>query len=222
MTNVPKSSNKGKHLEIPSHAHNELQCVAARCSLLQSVAVWCNVRKSSNKGKYLQIPSHAHSVLQCFAACCNLLQCIAMYQVAATKATSRDPLSRTQCVAVCCSVLQCVAVCCSVLLRVAVCCSVLQCVVVCCSVPDSSNKGNVSRSNRTQTVCYSVLQCVAVCCSALQSIAVYCSELQCVAVCCSVPDSSHKRNISRSHRNQTVKRSVVFCRRVTAAVFRVT
>ena len=32
---------------------------------------------------------------------------------------------KTQCVAVCCSVLQCVAVCCSVLLCVAVCCSVL-------------------------------------------------------------------------------------------------
>ena len=85
----------------------------------------------------------------------------------------------------CCSVSQCVAVCCSVLqLRnyhirsrskasgllicmlqcVAVRCSVLQCVAVRCCV----------------------LQCVAVCCSALQCVAVHCKALQCVAVRCSV------------------------------------
>ena len=40
--------------------------------------------------------------------------------------------SKSQCVAVCCSVLQCVAVCCSVLQCVAVCCSVLQCVTLLC------------------------------------------------------------------------------------------
>jgi len=47
-------------------------------------------------------------------------------------AHSHEP-TRTQRVAVCCSVLQCVAVCCSVLQCVAVCCSVLQCAAVCCS-----------------------------------------------------------------------------------------
>ena len=46
----------------------------------------------------------------------------------------KEPTNRSQCVAVCCSVLQCVAVCCSVLQCVAVCCSVLQCVAVCGSV----------------------------------------------------------------------------------------
>jgi len=86
----------------------------------------------------------------------------------------------SQCIAVCCSVLQrpnwrrilkysssassdsivlqCVALCGSVLQRVAACCSVLQCVAVCCSV----------------------LQCVAVCFSVLQCVAVFCSVLQCV------------------------------------------
>jgi len=65
-----------------------------------------------------------------------------------------DPyMTRTLCVAVCCSVLQCVAIwhelC--VLQRVAVCCSVLQCAAVCCSVL------------QYVAICCTVLQCVAVC-----------------------------------------------------------
>ena len=104
-------------------------------------------------------------------------------------------LSRSECVAVCCSVLQCVAVCCrvlqcgtlyrdlSVLQRVAVCCSVLQCVAECCSVVHSI----------AIWVCCSVLQCVAECCRVLQCGTLYCdltfeniypvlSALRCVRV----------------------------------------
>jgi len=70
----------------------------------------------------------------------------------------------SDCVAVCCSVLQSVAMCCSVLQCVAVCCSALQCVATYCSV----------------------LQCVTVCCSMLQCVAVFRSVLQHFAVRCSV------------------------------------
>jgi len=44
--------------------------------------------------------------------------------------TPMSVMSRVNCVAVCCSVLQCVAVCCSVFQCVAVCCSMLQCKMV--------------------------------------------------------------------------------------------
>ena len=81
----------------------------------------------------------------------------------------------SQCVAVCCSVLQCVAVGGNVWQFVAVCCSVLQCVTA-------------------QVTRHSVLQRVAVCCSAYCEhisrmlifrivVAVFCIVLQCV---CSV------------------------------------
>jgi len=91
-----------------------------------------------------------------------------------------------QFVAVCYSVLLCVVVCCFVLQRegwsvlewVEEGCSVMECFAVYWGV---------------LTVRCSALQCVAVCCSELQYIAVRCSVLQCVAVywgvlkvCCSV------------------------------------
>ena len=96
-----------------------LQCVAVRCSVLQTyIHTW-------------------HLVLQSVAVCSSVLQCVQCVADVHTHSAS--------CVAVCCSVLQCVAVCCSVLhcvadihthsvSCVAVCCSVLQCVAVCCSV----------------------------------------------------------------------------------------
>jgi len=72
----------------------------------------------------------------------------------------QQPVTMTQCVAVCCSVLQCVAVCCSVLQQpvtmtqcVAVCCSVLQCAAVCCSVLQCV------AAARDQDMCPSVPQC---------------------------------------------------------------
>jgi len=69
---------------------------------------------------------------------------------------------------------QCVAVCCSVLQRVAVCCSVLQCVAVFCSV--ASMQGCVKEiCSATCTRCCSVLQCVSACCSVLQRVVVCCS-----------------------------------------------
>jgi len=58
--------------------------------------------------------------------CCSVLQRILVEIERANFTTSNQ--QESQCVAVCCSVLQCVAVCCSVLQCVAVCCSMLQCV----------------------------------------------------------------------------------------------
>ena len=64
------------------------------------------------------------SVLQYVAVCCSVLQRVAACCIDLCY-TTHLKTSETQCVAVCCSVLQCVAVCCSVLQCVAVCCSVL-------------------------------------------------------------------------------------------------
>jgi len=66
---------------------------------------------------------------------CSVLQCDAvLYSIAISRGAAEQCLTiHSQCVAVCCSVLQCVAMCCSVLQCVAVCCSVLQRVAVCCS-----------------------------------------------------------------------------------------
>jgi len=68
-------------------------------------------------------------VLQCAAVCCSVLQCIAntsllLAPFRASDSPDIDHMScaihdTSQCVAVCCSVLQCVAVCCSVLQCVA-------------------------------------------------------------------------------------------------------
>ena len=46
-----------------------LCCVAARCSVLQRVAVCCSV---------LQCVAVCCSVLQCVAVCCSVLQCVAV------------------------------------------------------------------------------------------------------------------------------------------------
>ena len=59
---------------------------------------------------------------------------------------------------------QCIAVCCSVLQCIAGCCSVLQCV-------------RIGRKNEA-----SVSQCVAACCSVLQHVAACCSALQSVGI----------------------------------------
>ena len=91
----------------------------------------------------------------------------------------------TDCVAVCCSVLQCIAVCCSVLHCVVVGCSVLQCFAMCCSVcswkcTHACMYGVIKRNIQT------LLQCVGACCSGLRCVAMCCGVLQCVAVGSSV------------------------------------
>ena len=106
-----------------------LQCVAVRCSVLQSSAL---------------LASQCCSVLQCGAVCvavrCSALQCVQKKRVFPALKRSGCVLqcvavrhSMLQCVAVFFSVVQCGAVCCSVLQCVAVCRSVLQCVAVHCS-----------------------------------------------------------------------------------------
>ena len=80
-----------------------LQCVAVRCNVLQSIAVWvqlvhCNAINRACGTRWLFI------VLQCTAACYNVLHCVA----ASAKHAGTDGYS------VCCRLLQCVAVCPSV------------------------------------------------------------------------------------------------------------
>jgi len=134
----------------------------------------------------LQCVTVCSSVLQCLAVCCSvLLQCL----VAVSLRTSSSLVGTSwlkiyvsikkglilvnhlrhhvsQCVAVCCSVVQCFFV-----FGI-----VLQCVAM-------STFG---------IMCGSVLQCVAVCGSVLHCVAMSifgimcCSVLQCVAVCCRV------------------------------------
>jgi len=144
-------------------------------------------------------------VLQCVAVCCRHTDTHApIYSDQNWSSNSQFP---TQCVCVCCSVLQCVAdvpthklpctalsngvpildvqlqVCCSVLQRVAVRCSALQCVAVCCSVLQAyRHTCCLVRCSITEfQFSISNSKCVAVCCSVLQCVAVCCSVLQCVA-----------------------------------------
>jgi len=187
-----------------------LQCVVARCSVLQCVlqctaipwqpknkfkvgakivAVCCRHVENGCQRARLS-PSIAGCVLQYFAMCCNVLQCVAM----------------------CCNVLQCVADTLKigakelgylhVLQCVAVCCSVLQCAVVYCNVLQTRIKWMSGSSAISR--CCSVLQygtvwcgvCCSVCCNVSQCVAdmfqIDAKELGCVhvlqyvAVCCSV------------------------------------
>ena len=77
---------------------NCVQCVAACCSVSQSVAGCCSMLCLFGVRSAISMVPVVFGVLQ-FAA---YLQRVAVY------------CSVLQCVAVCCSVLQCVAVCCSV------------------------------------------------------------------------------------------------------------
>jgi len=87
-----------------------LQYVAARCSVLQRVAVCCSVMLRGFAERHdRRLLTVCCSAPQCVAVCCRVLQC--------------GPV--LQCAAMCCSVLQCAAVCCSVLQCAAVCCIVL-------------------------------------------------------------------------------------------------
>jgi len=118
LMHYQQSTTFSKSRPSATHVSNVLQCVAACCSVLQSLHLLSCVIHRAQHFKVETIGDASnHSVAACWA-CCSLLQ-------------------RVERVAACCSVLQCVAVCCSVLQRVAVCCSVLQCVAACCSVLQS-------------------------------------------------------------------------------------
>jgi len=101
-----------------------LQCVVARCTGLQSVAVCC----TASTGLCDLSSVHANDprprcayMTDSVAVCCSVLQWGAVW------------CSVVQCVAVCCSEVQCVVVRCSVVQCVAVFCSVLPCGAVYCS-----------------------------------------------------------------------------------------
>ena len=82
-------------------SHVECDCVrripitsAARCSVLQCVAVWCSV---------LQCIAVYCSVVQCVEVCCSVLQCVAVCcSVFQCVAVRRSVLQCVECVAVCC------------------------------------------------------------------------------------------------------------------------
>ena len=89
---------------------------------------------------------------------------------------------RTQCVKVCCRVLQRVAVWWSVLQYVGVCCGVLQSVAVCysvlqCAPDDQMNKWQPCKGGQT-------LQNTESHCTTLQHTATHCNTLQHIATCC--------------------------------------
>jgi len=94
-------------------------CVAACCSLLQRVAVYCSAMQHTRN----RLCECHICVLQCGALCCSVLQCVAvrrnMREIACASVTY-----------VCCSMLQCVAMLCNALQCVAVHCSAVQCVAV--------------------------------------------------------------------------------------------
>jgi len=106
--------------------------------------------------------------LQCVAVCySSVLQgvavCLAVWCSSLQYVTRNPTLAhitpRSQCVAVCCSVLQCVSECCRVLQSVAVCCSrVMQYV----AQTPIFNRLIIPHSQFV-AVCHSVSQCVAVC-----------------------------------------------------------
>jgi len=72
---------------------------------------------------------------------------------------------RTQCVAVCCSVLQSLIMCCSVLQCVAVRCSALQCVAVRCNATQCTAVSDSAYACERDPLIWMrhVLQCVAAC-----------------------------------------------------------
>ena len=73
---------------------------------------------------------------QCAAGCCSVLQYVSLCDAQTPCYDTSDCLALTsQCVAVCCIVLQCLAVAsCSMLQCLAVSFTMLQCLAVCCSV----------------------------------------------------------------------------------------
>jgi len=114
-----------------------LQCVAARCSVLQCVlqctaipwqpknefkvgakivAVCCRHVENGCQRARLS-PSGTGCVLQYLAMCCNVLQCVAVCCRHTQNGCQGARLA--SCAAVCCGVLQCAAVCCSILQCVA-------------------------------------------------------------------------------------------------------
>ena len=102
--------NTAKHV-LCAHC-DTLQHTATHCNTLQHTVTHCNTRFALCT---VLAPQCALSVcldtVQCSATRCNTLQ----YKTLQNTFGVLTPHYHTECVAVCCSVLQCVAVCCSVL-----------------------------------------------------------------------------------------------------------
>jgi len=120
-----------------------LQHTATHCNTLQHTATYSHKSLRfafAYHGWHCNTHTHTNTAtctpsMQHIAATCPHLQPTESAQ------TMTHDDSMSQCVAVCCSVLQCVAVCEHTMTHddsmsqcVAVCCSVLQCVAVCCCV----------------------------------------------------------------------------------------
>ena len=111
-------------------------CVAACCSGLQWVAMYCSTLQYVNLSWFLQdlFVAVCCSVLQRVAMCCRMLQYVHLswFLQNLFGAACSNVL---QCVAACCTALQYIAVCAPQLIPTEqVCCSVLQCVAACCNV----------------------------------------------------------------------------------------
>ena len=157
-----------------------LQCVAARCSVLQCVAVCCSAQCVPCTHICMWILQRVAVFLHCG---CSVLQCIGCSVCSWLYLDVADSYVD---VAVCCSVLQRIAVCYSVLRSVAVCWSVLQRVAVLLQCMQYAHVLHGQPIHTVQPNASSILQHVAACCSMLQHVAACCSVLQHVAVCCSV------------------------------------
>ena len=148
-----------------------LQCVAVCCSVLQYTWMYTSICNQTCEYIHVSIYIHMlrtptvftsipagfnlcvhmcvyiHTYSYCGYACRQSHTCEGIHPYAPHTNSLYDN-TRTQCVAVCCSVLQCVAVCCSVFQCVAVCCSVLQCVAVFCSEPHTNSLYDNTRSKK--------------------------------------------------------------------------
>ena len=114
-------------------SHVNCLCVgdATRCNTLQHATTRCNTLQQAATHAAIWL-MRGETLLQGVAEYgYGVAECCSVYQVRIT----------SQCVAVCCGVLQCVAVCGSVLQYVAECCSVLQCVAGTYHLDDSQQGG---------------------------------------------------------------------------------
>ena len=93
-----------------------LQCVAVRCNVLQSIAVWvqlvhCNAINTLQCDQYIAMRSTEYAEPDGSSLCCSILQRVTTCCTVLQHQQSMRELMAIQCVAVCCSVLQCVQVC---------------------------------------------------------------------------------------------------------------
>jgi len=162
-----------------------VQCVTVCCGVLQCGAVWCSVMQcvaacTAVCGVPFLMNSWIQSRYESFEKSMDRILAVDEPAIVPWNSgcTVKGSVQNLQVLvgAVCCSISQCVVVCCNVLQGVS------------CTVKGSVQILQVLIHVKIRgAVCYSVLQCVAVCCSVLQCVAVCCSVLHCVSKPAIVP-----------------------------------